>query len=254
MSDVQKPIHYRNAIDPVWCKGCGDYGVLKSFTRAFSKLNLENKDIALISGIGCSSRLPGYCSVYGFNSVHGRSLPIATGLKIARPDLTVIACGGDGDAFAIGGGHIPHTIRRNVNLTYFVMDNSVYGLTKGQASPTTSPEIKEKKNLIGVSEQVINPCLFILSGGSGFVARTQAGNMAHTTQMLIEAIQYPGFAFVHCLSTCVTYQGRDFQETIDQHAHDLPADYDPASLDAAYGVARNDPWAMGVIYQRKTIR
>src|SRR3989338_4533147 len=146
----RKPIEYRNELNPVWCTGCGDYGVLKSFTRAFSKLGLANERIAIISGIGCSSRLPGYCETYGFNTVHGRSLPIATGLKTARPDLTVVACGGDGDAFAIGIGHIPHVIRRNSDLTYFVMDNSIYGLTKGQASPTTSRATKERKHLAGV--------------------------------------------------------------------------------------------------------
>ena len=248
--NVRKPISYRNEINPVWCKACGDYGVLKSFTRAFAKLNLPNEQIAVISGIGCSSRLPGYCDTYGFNSVHGRPLPIATGLKTARPELTVIACGGDGDAFAIGIGHIPHAIRRNVDLSYFVMDNSIYGLTKGQASPTTSIETKQRKGLAAVDETPLNPMLFVLSAGAGFVARTQAGDMVHMTEMLAQAIQYPGFSFIHCLSVCVTYQGRQFQEQLEKDVHFLPESYNSGDLDAAFEVARKDPWALGVIYKK----
>lgn len=246
----RKPIEYRNECRPVWCTGCGDYGVLKSFTRAFAELGLPNEQIAIISGIGCSSRLPGYCATYGFNSVHGRSLPIATGLKVARPELTVIACGGDGDAFAIGIGHIPHAIRRNPDMTYFVMDNSIYGLTKGQASPTTSREFKTRMGLAGGDETPLNPALFVLSNGAGFVARTQAGDMAHMAKMLAEAVRYPGFAFIHCLSVCVTYQGKQFQDQLDRDAHMLPADYDPTDEAAAFNIARRDPWALGVIYRR----
>ncbi|MBI2343711.1 MAG: 2-oxoacid:ferredoxin oxidoreductase subunit beta [Deltaproteobacteria bacterium] len=251
MSDaVRKPIAYRNQCKQVWCTGCGDYGVLKSFTRAFAKLHLANEKIAIVSGIGCSSRLPGYTATYGFNTVHGRPLPIATGLKVARPELTVVACGGDGDGFAIGIGHIPHAIRRNPDLTYFVMDNSIYGLTKGQASPTTRRETKEAKGLVGVDETPINPVLFVLASGAGFVARTQAGDMAHMAEMLQEAIQYPGFAFIHCLSVCVTYQGRSFQDQLDRDVHPLPTDHNPTDAQAAFQIARTDPWALGIIYRR----
>lgn len=246
----RKPIAYRNEIHPVWCTGCGDFGVLKSFTRAFAKLELPNEQIVVISGIGCSSRLPGYCSTYGFNSVHGRPLPIATGLKTARPDLTVVACGGDGDAFAIGIGHIPHAVRRNTDITYCVMDNSIYGLTKGQASPTTAPQLKEKKGLIGAQELPIDPVLFVLSCGAGFIARTHAGDMAHMAEMFTQAIQYKGFAFVHCLSVCVTYQGKGFQAELEKKVHPLPADYDPSNIEKAYAIAREDPWALGVIVRR----
>lgn len=247
---TRKAIEYRNECNPVWCKGCGDYGVLKSFTRAFADLELPNERIAMISGIGCSSRIPGYTATYGFNTVHGRPLPIATGLKTARPDMTVVACSGDGDAFAIGIGHIPHAVRRNPDLTYFVMDNSIYGLTKGQASPTTSQVYKHTKGLLGENEPPINPVLFLLSSGAGFVARTHAGDMAHMTEMIKQAVRYPGFAFVHCLSVCVTYQGKPFQDAIEKNFHMLPETYNPSSESTAYLVAREDPWAMGVIYNR----
>ncbi|MBI2346898.1 MAG: 2-oxoacid:ferredoxin oxidoreductase subunit beta [Deltaproteobacteria bacterium] len=246
----RRPIEYRNDLHPVWCTGCGDFAVLKSFTRAFAQLGLQNERIAIISGIGCSSRLPGYCATYGLNSVHGRPLPIATGLKIARPELTVIACAGDGDAFAIGTGHIPHAIRRNPDLTYFVMDNAVYGLTKGQASPTSAREQKAARHQLGEMDPPINPVLFVLANGAGFVARTQAGDMKHMTDMLVRAINYPGFAFVHCLSVCVTYQGRSYQEALDGRVHPIMAEHDPRDEDAAYRLARTDPYALGVIYER----
>ena len=245
-----KPIDYRNDINPVWCKGCGDYGVLKSFTRAFAQLKLKNEQISVISGIGCSSRIPGYCQTYGFNTVHGRALPIATGLKVARPDLTVLACGGDGDAFAIGGGHIAHAVRRNPDITYFVMDNNIYGLTKGQASPTTSMNFKQKHGLPGIEEWPLNPALILMTAGAGFIARTQAGDMKHMADILSQAIRYPGFAFVHCLSVCVTYQGKEFQDKVHQKIHPLPENYDKSDERAAFEVARLDPWAMGVIYER----
>lgn len=246
----RKPTDYRNEYKPVWCTGCGDYAVLKSFTRAFAKLNIPNERIAVVSGIGCSSRLPGYLDTYGFNTLHGRALPIAQGLKAARPDLTVLACGGDGDCFAIGTGHFPHAIRRNPDITYVVMDNSIYGLTKGQASPTTSRAFKEQKGLIGVEEPPVNPAYFAFSMGAPFVARTHAGNMAELSDLIAQGIQYPGFAFIHCLSVCVTYQGRGFQEEIDRHVHATPANYNPGDERAVFDLLRSDPFAMGVLYKK----
>ncbi len=247
---TQRPIAYRNMNNPVWCTGCGDYGVLKSFTRAFAELGLPNERIAIISGIGCSSRLPGYCATYGFNTVHGRSLPIATGLKVSRPDLTVLACGGDGDGFAIGIGHIPHAVRRNPDITYVVMDNSIYGLTKGQASPTTPRSTKERKGLVGAAEQEINPVLYVLSAGAGFVGRTFSGDMQQTAEVLVEAIRYPGFAFVHCLSPCVTYQGPDMHAEVEKRVRRVGPDYNPADRTAAWHIAQHEPFALGVLYRQ----
>ncbi len=199
-----KTSNYRNDYQPVWCKGCGDYAVLRSFTMAFAELKLDPKNIAMISGIGCSSRLPGYLNSYGFNSVHGRGLPIASGLKFARPDLTVVAVGGDGDGFSIGGGHILHAIRRNTPITYIVIDNNIYGLTKGQASPTTWQNTKKERGLAGGDEKEINPIHIVFSYGAPFIARADANNIKHTAKIIKEAIEYPGFSFVHCFSNCVT--------------------------------------------------
>ena len=245
-----KPKDFRTELEPVWCTGCGDYGVLKGMTQALADLEIAPEKLAVISGIGCSSRLPGYVKAYSFNSIHGRALPIASGLQLSRPELTTVVVGGDGDGFSIGLGHIPHTIRRDVNLTYAVLDNGIYGLTKGQASPTTDIESKRARGLGGASEMPLNPVLLVLSSGCGFVARTHAGNMPHMRAMFREAIQYPGFAFLHVLVGCVTYQPRGYADALLERSYMLPEDRDAADLDAAMLLAREDRFPLGVIYRR----
>jgi 2-oxoglutarate ferredoxin oxidoreductase subunit beta len=246
-----KPKDYRSELEPVWCTGCGDYGVLKGLTQALSDLSVPPERLALISGIGCSSRLPGYTRSYAFNSIHGRALPIASGLKLARPDLTVLVVGGDGDGFSIGLGHLPHAIRRDVPITYAVLDNGVYGLTKGQASPTSAIDFKQSRGLAGAEERPLNPVLLVLSSGAGFVARSHAGNLPHLRQMFRAALEYPGFSFVHVLAGCVTYQKPDYAEEIYRRCDLLPEDYDPADFDRANLVARDDRFQLGVIYRRE---
>ena len=241
---------YRSTLKPVWCSGCGDYGVLKGLTQALSDLEVPPERLAVISGIGCSSRLPGYTRSYAFNSLHGRALPIATGLKVARPDMTTVVVSGDGDALSIGLGHIPHAIRRNVDVTYAVLDNGVYGLTKGQASPTTEGEFKRERNLAGVDELPLNPVLLVLSAGCGFVARTHAGNLPHLRQMFREAMQHRGFSFVHVLAGCVTYQTPTYAQQIYERCEMLPADYDPTNLAAAMATAQEGRFKLGILYRR----
>jgi 2-oxoglutarate ferredoxin oxidoreductase subunit beta len=241
---------YRTDLQPVWCTGCGDFGVLKGLTQALADLEVVPDKLAVISGIGCSSRLPGYVKAYSFNSIHGRALPIATGLKVSRPELTTIVVGGDGDGFSIGLGHIPHAVRRNTDLTYIVMDNGIYGLTKGQASPTTEMDSKKSRGLAGADDQPLNPVLLVLSAGCGFVARTHAGNMPHMRTMFRAAIEYPGFAFVHVLAGCVTYQPRGYADQLLQRSYELPAGYDPENLGHAVDTARDGRFALGVLYRR----
>ncbi len=245
-----KPKDYRTELEPVWCAGCGDYGVLKGLTQALTDLEIAPEKLAVISGIGCSSRLPGYVKAYSFNSIHGRSLPIASGLKAARPEMTTVVVGGDGDGFSIGLGHIPHAIRRDLDLTYAVLDNGIYGLTKGQASPTTEQQSKRDRGLAGAEERPLNPVLLVLSAGCGFVARTHAGNLPHMRAMFKEAITYPGFAFVHVLAGCVTYQPRGYADGLLQRSYTLAEDHDPSDLARAMEVVRDDRFALGVIYKR----
>jgi 2-oxoglutarate ferredoxin oxidoreductase subunit beta len=247
---TMKAKDYRSGLEPVWCTGCGDYGVLKGLTQALADLEIPPERLAVISGIGCSSRLPGYTRSYAFNTIHGRALPIASGLKLARPEITTVVVGGDGDGFSIGLGHIPHAIRRNVDLTYAVLDNGIYGLTKGQASPTTAQEFKRDRGLAGVEERPLNPVLLVLSSGCGFVARTHAGNLPHLRQMFRAAVEHRGFSFVHVLAGCVTYQTPKYAEEVYQRCDLLPDDYVPTDLSRAMEVARAERFQLGIIYKR----
>jgi 2-oxoglutarate ferredoxin oxidoreductase subunit beta len=205
------PATYKSALKPIWCPGCGDFGVLQALYRALSAVGRAPHEIAFVSGIGCSSRIPGYTTAYGFNSVHGRALPIAQGIKIANPDLLVLVAGGDGDGFSIGGGHVAHAVRRNVDLTYVVMDNQIYGLTKGQLSPTSRRGMRTVTSSWGSLEQPFNPLLAVLAYGAGFVAQGTPADMAGLAALVEEAIRFPGFAFVNVQSPCVTFGDPEWQ-------------------------------------------
>ncbi len=196
---------FKSPLRPVWCPGCGDFGVLQSLYRALAAIGRRPHEIAFVSGIGCSSRIPGYTTAYGFNTVHGRALPIAQGIKLARPELLVLVAGGDGDGFSIGGGHVPHAVRRNLDLTYVVMDNQTYGLTKGQLSPTAPRGQKSVTSTYGSLEEPINPLLAVLSYGAPFVAQGTPADMSGLSALVEEAIRYPGFSFVNVRSPCVTF-------------------------------------------------
>ena len=197
---------FKSDYKPIWCPGCGDYSVLSSVTKAFAQLELEPHKVAVVSGIGCSSRIPAYTSCYGFHGVHGRSLAAGTGLKLARPDLTVVVAGGDGDGYSIGGNHFMHACRRNVDMTYIVMDNHVYGMTKGQPSPTTEPDWDSKLSPGGTGLRVFHPLVVALAAGANFIARAFSGDPNGTAAILAQAISTPGFSFVEILSPCVTFR------------------------------------------------
>ncbi len=196
---------FKSNLKPIWCPGCGDYGVVNAIYRALASIGRPPHEVAFISGIGCSSRIPGYTTAYGFNTVHGRALPVAQGLKMARPDLLVLVAGGDGDGFSIGGGHVPHAIRRNLDLTYIVMDNHIYGLTKGQLSPTTKRGAKTPSSTYGSIEEPVNPLLYCLAYGAGFVAQGIPADLDGLTKLIEEGIRYPGFSFINIQSPCVTF-------------------------------------------------
>src|SRR5215475_5884250 len=196
---------FKSDLKPIWCPGCGDFGVVTALTRALAAIGRPPHEIAFVSGIGCSSRIPGYTTAYGFNTVHGRSLPIAQGIKLANPELLVLCAGGDGDGFSIGGGHVPHAIRRNVDLTYIVMDNQIYGLTKGQLSPTSPRGLQTATSSLGSLEDPVNPLLYVLAYGASFVAQGTSADIGGLAQVIEEAIRYPGFAFVNVQSPCITF-------------------------------------------------
>jgi len=243
---------YHGPMENIWCPGCGDFGVLSSIYRALAKLQLPPEKVAMISGIGCSSRLPGYVATYGFNAIHGRALPIATGTKLANPELTVLAVGGDGDAFSIGGGHIPHAARRNVNITYVIMDNQVYGLTKGQASSTTPMGEVMSSTTLGGIEEASNPLFMCLSYGVGFLAQAFSSDTKMLTDLIADGISYPGFAVINVMSPCVVFRGREQFKTIKKEAVNLPEmDHDPSSMESALKVARRPDiqHCFGLIYR-----
>src|SRR5512144_3148547 len=222
---------FKSDLKPIWCPGCGDFGVLSAIQRALAAIGRQPHEIAFISGIGCSSRIPGYTTAYGFNSVHGRALPIAQGIKIANPDLLVLVAGGDGDGFSIGGGHLPHAIRRNIDLTYVVMDNQIYGLTKGQLSPTSPVGRRTVTSPEGSLETPVNPLLYVLGYGAHFVAQGTPGDMPGLTAIIEEAIRFPGFAFVNVQSPCVTFGHADQQLKVHKARMNSLASmgYDPSA-------------------------
>ena len=190
---------------PTWCPGCGDFAVLASFYRVLEKLNYPHEKIVTFAGIGCSSRFPYFVNTHGGHFIHGRALPFAAGISLGNDDLHVFAFGGDGDGFSIGGNHLVHTARKNVNLTYVIMDNSVYGLTKKQTSPTSPIGFKSKTDPWGAFDQPINPMRTLLNTGATFVARSHSTQVNHMTEMMLRAAKHKGFSVVEILSECVEF-------------------------------------------------
>jgi 2-oxoglutarate/2-oxoacid ferredoxin oxidoreductase subunit beta len=195
----------KGRVDPDWCPGCGDYGVLAAVQKALVELQIPSHQVVTISGIGCSSNFPGFIETYGMHTLHGRALPVATGLKMANHELTVLVTGGDGDGLGIGGNHLTHTMRRNVDLTYIIMDNQIYGLTTGQTSPTSRLGMKTKSTPFGNVEGPINPITMALAAGATFIARGFSGDQKHLTDLIVQAIRHKGFSFLDVFSPCVTY-------------------------------------------------
>jgi 2-oxoglutarate ferredoxin oxidoreductase subunit beta len=220
---VATPNDYKSDLKPIWCPGCGDFGVVQAIYRALAAIGRPPHEIAFVSGIGCSSRIPGYTTAYGFNSVHGRALPIAQGIKLARPELLVLVAGGDGDGFSIGGGHVAHAIRRNVDLTYIVMDNQIYGLTKGQLSPTSPRGLRTVSSAWGSAEDPVNPLAYVLGYGGRFVAQGTPADLNGLVALIEEGIRFPGFAFVNVQSPCVTYGRPDARARPERSAPRLRA-------------------------------
>ena len=249
---------------PTWCPGCGDFAVLASFYRVLERLNYPHEKIVTFAGIGCSSRFPYFVNTHGGHFLHGRSLPFAAGISLGNDDLHVFTFGGDGDGFSIGGNHLVHTARKNVNLTYVIMDNFVYGLTKKQTSPTSPVGFKSKTDPTGAMDQPINPMRTLLNSGATFVARSHATQVNHMIEMMTRAAKHQGFSVVEILSECVEFYPGAFDsgnprkggafKLIEEKKHDgTPEDasrHDVTDEISAFKLAQEAwPGAFGVFYE-----
>ncbi|MEK7685390.1 MAG: thiamine pyrophosphate-dependent enzyme [Verrucomicrobiota bacterium] len=238
---------------PTWCPGCGDFSVLALYFKLIEKRKLWHEKITTIAGIGCSSRFPYFVQSHGVHYIHGRALPFASGVSLSRPDLHVFVFGGDGDAFSIGGNHFNHTARKNIKLTYVVMDNFVYGLTKKQTSPTSPIGFKSKTDIWGSMDQPINPMKQAIAAGATFVARTTHSNPNHVLQMMEAAMDHDGFGFIECLSECVEFYEGAFDASNPRKGgvfNTVPADHDVTDEIAAYKLADAPfPGYFGLFYK-----
>jgi 2-oxoglutarate ferredoxin oxidoreductase subunit beta len=243
---------YKSDEKPTWCPGCGDFGVLNALYNAVRAKGWEARDIVLVSGIGCSSRLPFFANTYGFHGVHGRVMPIATGVRVANPDLKVLALGGDGDAFAIGGGHFIHAARRNLDICYVIMDNAIYGLTKGQTSPTSSVGFVTKSTPKGSPDRSISPLLLALASGATFVARGFSGRPKELAELIVRGIDHNGFALIDCYSPCPTFNKVNTFKAYREETADLPPEYDATDhVKALEYAALEEPLYLGILYQQE---
>ncbi|WP_078546983.1 2-oxoacid:ferredoxin oxidoreductase subunit beta [Litchfieldia alkalitelluris] len=245
---------FRNNVKPNWCPGCGDFSVQAAIQRAAANVGLEPDNLAVVSGIGCSGRISGYINSYGFHGIHGRSLPIAQGVKMANKDLTVIASGGDGDGFAIGMGHTVHAIRRNIDITYIVMDNQIYGLTKGQTSPRSDVGFKTKSTPQGSIESSLSVMEMALTAGATFVAQSFSTDLKDLTALIEAGINHKGFSLINVFSPCVTYNKVNTYDWFKENLTKLSdiENYDPNNrMQAMQTLMEHNGLVTGLIYQNK---
>lgn len=239
---------------PTWCSGCGDFSILNLYYRILTNRQVEHEKIATVAGIGCSSRFPYFVQAHGAHFIHGRALPFASGVSLTRPDIHLFVFGGDGDAFSIGGNHLNHAARKNIKMTYVIMDNFVYGLTKKQTSPTSPIGFKSKTDVWGSKDRPINPMKQLVSAGATFIARTSHSQPKHLQAMMEAAMDHDGFSVVECLSECTEFYPGAFDQTVPRKggAYNLvPDDHDVSDEIAAYRLADEDfPGYFGVFYKK----
>jgi 2-oxoglutarate ferredoxin oxidoreductase subunit beta len=250
---IELPVEtYKGPVDPDWCPGCGDFGVLKSLQTAAGKLGIQPKDLLVVSGIGCSSNLPGFIHAYGIHSLHGRAVAVATGAHLANTDQKVVMTGGDGDGYGIGIGHFIHAMRRNLDVTYIVMDNQIYGLTTGQASPTTTRGHKTKSTPKGNAEIPLNPVAMAITAGATYVARGFTGEPKHLVDLIAGGIAHKGFSLIDVYSPCVTYNKVNTYPWFKERVYKLEDNsWDPS--DFAKSLEKSFEWGekipLGVLYK-----
>ena len=246
----------KGKVDPDWCPGCGDFGVLAALKQAIAELGLRPHEVMTISGIGCSSNLPGYINTYGMHTLHGRALAVATGAALANHEMKVVVTGGDGDGYGIGGNHFLHAMRRNVDLTYIVMDNQVYGLTTGQTSPTSVKGMKTKSTPMGSVENPINPLPLAIAAGATYVARGYTGQVKHLVELIKGGIAHKGFSLIDAFSPCVTFNHDNTHEFFKQRTYKLEdRGHDPTDFQAA--MERGYEWGeeipIGLFWKREDL-
>jgi len=242
---------FKPEVAPDWCPGCGDFSVLSAMFQACANLQLEPSKIMVVSGIGCSSNLPGFFRSYGIHSLHGRALPVATGCKLANTSMTVIATGGDGDGYGIGLNHFIQAMRRNINITYIVMNNEIYGLTTGQVSPTSETGMKTKTTPLGNLEGMLNPMALALASGCGFVARGFSGQPKQLVQLYQKGIEHQGFSLIDVFSPCVTFNKYNSYSWFRERVYNLEeTDHDQTDFRSAMDRALEwgEKIPLGLIY------
>ncbi|WP_181691705.1 2-oxoacid:ferredoxin oxidoreductase subunit beta [Natronomonas sp. LN261] len=253
MSSNVRFTDFKSDKQPTWCPGCGDFGTMNGMMKALAETGNDPDNTFVVAGIGCSGKIGTYMRSYALHGVHGRALPVGTGVKIANPELEVMVAGGDGDGYSIGAGHFVHAVRRNVDMTYVVMDNRIYGLTKGQFSPTSREDFETSTSPDGTNQQPVNPLALALAAGGTFIAQSFSSDSQRHAQIVQEAIEHDGFGFVNVYSPCVTFNDVDtydyFRDTIvdvgdEEFDHDR-TDYD----DAKDLILDRDKEYQGVIYQ-----
>jgi 2-oxoglutarate/2-oxoacid ferredoxin oxidoreductase subunit beta len=254
-TEERKPLTKKEvaADHPTWCPGCGDFSVLALYFKLIEKRKLWHENITTVAGIGCSSRFPYFVQAHGVHFIHGRALPFASGISLSRPDLHVFVFGGDGDAFSIGGNHVNHTARKNIKMTYVIMDNWVYGLTKKQTSPTSPLGFKSKTDAWGAMDRPINPMKQLIAAGATFVARTTHTNPNHVLQMMEAAMDHDGFSVIQCLSECVEFYEGAFDAANPRKGgvfNLVPSSHDVHDEIAAYKLADAPfPGYFGIFYK-----
>lgn len=237
---------------PDWCPGCGDFGILNALKKVLVEKKKQPHEVTVIAGIGCSSKLPHWLNTYGFHTLHGRALPIATAVRLCNTRNDVIVISGDGDCYGIGVGHMVHAARRNVNVTMLVHNNQIYGLTTGQASPTTDLGHKTKTTPAGNVEQPVNPLTLAISSGAGFVARSSAGDPKHLAATISEAMDYKGFSVIDILQPCVTFNKVNTYAWYKDQSVKLPEDHNPTDKAGALAVAMHwghNDIALGTLFR-----
>lgn len=250
MSDIKA---FNNEEKPTWCAGCGDFGILASLQWAFANMDLMPHDVLLVSGIGCGSKLPYYMRANGYDALHGRALPVATGAKLGNHELRVVVISGDGDGYGIGGNHFMHTMRRNPDLTHIVENNQVYGLTKGQYSPTSEKGYISSTSPEGAIEMQVNPIALAMAGGASFVSRGFANDPRHLRELLVKAISHKGYSLIDVLQPCVTYNKINTGAWYKERVYKLEEEpgYNASDYAAAWEKAKEwgDRIPIGIIYQ-----